>query len=95
MDVFFSESFYGQTYIPQTLIYHQFISALLDYIWNHHQERKRMSNEDLKTKYLSLKDLKKTDEYKNVLGLFKEKYAPLIEEVAKKMIYDVVEYESS
>ncbi len=54
-----------------------------------------MSGKDLKSPYLSLRDLKKTDEYKNVLGLFKEKYAPLIEEVAKKMIYDVVEYESS
>jgi hypothetical protein len=54
-----------------------------------------MSGEDLKSQYLSLRDLKKTDEYKNVLGLFKQKYAPLIEEVAKKMIYDVVEYESS
>lgn len=68
---------------------------MLDYIWNHRQERKRMSGDDLKSPYLSLRVLKKTDEYKNVLGLFKEKYAPLIEEVAKKMIYDVVEYESS
>jgi len=54
-----------------------------------------MSGDDLKSPYLSLRVLKKTDEYKNVLGLFKEKYSPLIEEVAKKMIYDVVEYESS
>lgn len=54
-----------------------------------------MSSEGPKSPYCSLKSLKKTDEYKKVLGLFKEKYAPLVEEFAKKMINDVVEYESS
>lgn len=58
-----------------------------------------MSEEDqMKEKankpYMSLKKLKETEEYKNVVDLLKPDYQFLVEEAAKKLIVDVVEYES-
>jgi hypothetical protein len=41
-----------------------------------------------------LKELKETPEYKNALNLFKPEFEYLVEEAAKKMIIDVVEYQS-
>ena len=42
---------------------------------------------------MSLKALKETDEYKNCMNIFKPEYQFLVEEAAKKMIIDVVEFE--
>jgi len=39
VDVFFSNSFYGQIYIPQAQIMHENISALTDYIWTRRQQK--------------------------------------------------------
>jgi hypothetical protein len=47
-----------------------------------------------KTPYMSIKALKDTDVYKNALNIFKPEYQFLVEEAAKKMVVDVVEYES-
>ena len=43
---------------------------------------------------MSLKELKKTLVYKGVFDLFRPEYQFLVEEAAKKLIVDVVEYES-
>lgn len=103
VDVFFSDDFYGRTYNPSAKVRHPAISKLTDYIWEQRQlkidEIARMSEEDrekekAKTPYMSLKALKDTEVYKNALNVFKDDYKFLVEEAAKKMIVDVVEYES-
>ena len=43
---------------------------------------------------MSLKALKDTDEYKNAINIFKPEYQFLVEEAAKNLIIDVVEYDS-
>jgi hypothetical protein len=43
---------------------------------------------------MSLKGLKDTEVYKNAVNIFKPEYQFLVEEAAKKMIIDVVEFES-
>jgi len=50
--------------------------------------------EKSKQPYMSLKALKETDEYKNAMNIFKPEYQFLVEEAAKKMIIDVVEFDS-
>ena len=44
--------------------------------------------------YMSLKALKEQPVYKDALLAFKPEYQYLIEEAAKKMVVDVVEFES-
>ena len=44
---------------------------------------------------MSLRALKKTEEYENVLQIFKPEYHFLVEEAAKKMLIDVVDYDSA
>jgi hypothetical protein len=39
VDVFFSDSFFGNVYIPTAEIKHDFISALCDYIWEDRQKK--------------------------------------------------------
>lgn len=56
------------------------------------EEQKEL--EKSKTPYMSIKALKDTDVYKKALNIFKPEYQFLVEEAAKKMVVDVVEYES-
>jgi hypothetical protein len=39
VDVFFSESFFGNVYIPTAEIKHDSVSALCDYIWEERQKK--------------------------------------------------------
>jgi hypothetical protein len=39
VDIFFSESFFGNKYIPLAEIRHEAISTLCDYIWEERQKK--------------------------------------------------------
>jgi hypothetical protein len=39
VDVFFSESFFGNKYIPAAEIKHDAVSALINYIWEERQKK--------------------------------------------------------
>lgn len=39
VDVFFSESFFGNKYIPAAEIKHDAVSTLIDYIWEERQKK--------------------------------------------------------
>ena len=77
VDVFFSDSFFGKTYMPQAQIQGEEVEALTDYIWLNRKND------------LTIEKVSKTDVYKNVLELFNAKYAFLLTEAVKQMIFDL------
>lgn len=81
VDVFFSESFFGNTYMPQATIKGVEVEALTDYIWENREND------------LTFYKVSQTEEYKNVQQLFKDKYEFLLKEAVKQMIVDLLDVE--
>ena len=84
------------------MIQHPSIAKLTDYIWEERQKKlsdiSKISVDEKeaelsKIPYMSLKALKEQQVYKDALLTFKPEYQYLIEEAAKKMVVDVVEFE--
>ncbi|CAF1137415.1 unnamed protein product, partial [Didymodactylos carnosus] len=80
VDVFFSREFYGNVYTPSASLQDSSITSLVNSIWT-------------QRKYLNLKRVKATAEYKVCCDRF-PKWELLIEEAVKDMLSDVNNYES-
>jgi hypothetical protein len=69
--MFFSDSFFGNTYKTQAALRGKEISALTDLVWSKRRE------------ILTLTGIKKTTQYEDVRKLFKPDYCFLLDEAIK------------
>lgn len=67
--------------MPQAQIQGEEVEKLTDYIWANRKND------------LTIKKVSETQEYKDVLQLFKDKYAFLLREAVKQMIVDLLDVE--
>eukprot|EP00035_Acanthoeca_spectabilis_P015561 m.311601 g.311601 ORF g.311601 m.311601 type:complete len:3639 (+) comp16386_c0_seq3:125-11041(+) len=82
VDVFFSQSYYGQVYVPAAVIRHQTVNTLVLSIWK------------LREKKPTVKDIKATTEYKECVAHFGQ-WSQLIVEAVGDMLVDVNRFDSA